>query len=110
MSGMYGFAGWLGQNSKTNKCKRILKELQTHMALHASGDSIEIRLNYLPVLSKMLTKPLMEDGGVDKVIGLMDDYYITRDDWDGILELGFQHLVTAIPSKNKAAFTRAYTK
>lgn len=111
MSGMFAFAGWLGQNSKATKSKRILKEVQTHMALRTSASEDEVRLHYLPLLSKMLTAPLVKDiSGVEEVIRLMDEYYLTRDDWDSIADLGYQSLITDIPSKTKATFTRSYNK
>jgi hypothetical protein len=39
----------------------------------------------------------------------MDDYYVNREDWDNIMELGYQSLVQKIPSKTKSAFTRLYS-
>ena len=111
MSGMYGFAGWLGQNSKQTKAKRLTRELQTHMRLHTCGDKHEIRMQYLPYMAPRLTKPLLGDeSGVDTVIEFMDQYYITREDWDSIMDLGYQDLIQNIPTKTKTLFTRTYNK
>jgi replication factor C subunit 1 len=57
--GGYGFPSWLGQYSKQSKGRRILRELQVHMRLAASADKDQVVLNYLPVLTKLLTDPLV---------------------------------------------------
>lgn len=80
------------------------------MRLKTSGDKNEIRMNYLPILAPLLTKSLLNDSGIATVIDLMDSYYLTRDDWDGIMELGYQNLTLNIPTKVKAGFTRTYNK
>jgi replication factor C subunit 1 len=117
MQGMFVFPNSLGQMSKTNKSWRLLKELQFHMRLHISGDKNAVRSSYLPALIPRLTKPLITAGaaGVDPVIQLMDSYYITREDWDSILELGLgdlsgDKLLKQIPTAAKSAFTRVYNK
>jgi replication factor C subunit 1 len=112
MQGMYNFPGWLGQNSKQSKANRLLREVQQKMKLKASADKSEIRLQYLPTLSKMLTKPMVEKEteGIEEVIERMDNYYLNREDWDNIMELGYQDLIKQIPTKNKSAFTRMYNK
>jgi replication factor C subunit 1 len=108
---MFNFAGWLGQNSKQGKTGRLLREIQNRMRIKTSGDKTEIRLSYLPTLAPLLTKPLVEgDGGIETVIDLMDTYYLSREDWDSVLELGYQSLATDIPSKTRSGFTRTYNK
>jgi len=94
---------------------RFIKEIQGHMRLRASGNWHEIRQQYLPLLWYRLVKELQVEGkeGVDKVIELMDSYYLTKDDWDAILELGvgpmeMEH--TKIDPGTKSAFTREYNK
>jgi hypothetical protein len=110
MQGMYNFPGWLGQNSKQNKSNRLLREIQQKMKLRAHADKSEIRLQYLPTLSKLLTKPLVdrEAEGIEEVIQRMDHYYLNREDWDSIMDLGYQDFVKPIAPKNKTAFTRMY--
>ena len=62
------------------------------MRLRASGDRHEIRQQYLPLLWMKLVKALelygSESECIEDVISLMDSYFITREDWDSILELG----------------------
>lgn len=109
------FAGWLGQNSKQLKYQRILQELQYHTRLKTSTDKKELRLEYIPTLLKRLTNPILTDGdlGLSPVIDLMDEYYLTKEDWDNILDFGVgdskgENVVKKIPTKVKAAFTRKY--
>lgn len=59
--GGYSFPSWLGQNSKQGKGKRIIRELQTHMRLRTSADKDQVLLNYLPLLAKMITQPLLRE-------------------------------------------------
>lgn len=105
MQGMYQFPGWLGQNSKVNKSNRLLREIEQHMRIKVSGDKSEIRMTYLPLLAKLLTQPL-ENEDIEGVISRMDEYYLDREDWDSIMELGYQGLTSKIPTKTKSAFTR----
>jgi len=39
----------------------------------------------------------------------MDDYFLVKEDWDSIVELGLntENLIKDIPSNVKSAFTRA---
>lgn len=105
------FTKWLGNNSKTGKLSRFIKEIQSHMRLRTSGDRHEIRQQYLPVLWTRLVRRLQVEGksSVDEVIDLMDSYFLTRDDFDSIMELGVgeqdQERV-AIETQTKATFTR----
>ncbi|KAI8849282.1 replication factor RFC1 C terminal domain-containing protein [Chytridium lagenaria] len=88
--GGYSFSGWLGKNSTSTKSWRQLKEIQMHMRLRVSADKNELRHTYLPLLARKLTVPLVESeqDGIPEVIDLMDSYYLTREDWDSVLELG----------------------
>jgi len=50
-------------------------------------------------------------GGVDRVIEQMDEYYISRDDWDTIVELGVDGhredvVLKKIATATKTALTR----
>ncbi|CAH6720583.1 replication factor C subunit 1 [[Candida] jaroonii] len=109
------FAGWLGQNSKQLKYQRILQELQYHTRLKTSTDKKELRLEYIPTLSKRLSQPFLanDDLGIAPVIDIMDEYYLTKEDWDNILDFGVgdskgENIVKKIPTKVKSAFTRKY--
>ncbi|KAI6104438.1 hypothetical protein EDD16DRAFT_1638099 [Pisolithus croceorrhizus] len=56
---------WLGQNSKGHQ----LSDIQARMRLKVSGDEVEIRQSYVPVLFLHLVKPLVADGSVSPVLG-----------------------------------------
>jgi len=109
------FPQWLGQNSKQNKLSRALGDVQIRMRLKVSGDKSEIRLSYLPSMFPLVVKPLMEQGSsaVDDVIASMDDYYISREDWDTIVELGLGDqkddvVLKKIATATKTALTKKY--
>lgn len=94
---------------------RFIKEIQGHMRLHSSGDRHEIRQQYLPLLWYRLVKELQIQGkeALGNIIDLMDSYYLTKEDWDAILELGVGSMDMAdlkIDSQTKSAFTRVYNQ
>jgi len=105
------FTSWLGNYSKSGKLGRYVREIHSHMRLKSSGDHNEIRQQYLPVLWHQTVKRLEVEGrdSVEDVINLMDSYYLTRDDFDYIKELGVgpqSEDRINIESQTKAAFTR----
>lgn len=109
------FSAWLGQNSKTMKFERLLQELQYHTRLRTFTDKTELRLDYMPLLIKTLTDPIVKEQelGIDKVIDIMDHYYLTKEDWDAICEFGIgpsksDTYMKKITTKTKTAFTRKY--
>ncbi|MCJ1381774.1 hypothetical protein MMC17_004885 [Xylographa soralifera] len=111
------FTSWLGNNSKLGKYSRLVKDIQGHMRLRASGDRHEIRQQYLPVLWARLVKALEHSGsdisGIEEIIALMDSYFLTKDDWDSIYELGVgpQRMEKVeLSTAAKTAFTRIYNK
>lgn len=94
---------------------RFIKEIQGHMRLRASGDRHEIRQQYLPLLWYRLVKELQLHGkdGVADIIELMDSYFLTKDDWDAILELGVGPMemeLMKVDTQAKSAFTRTYNQ
>ena len=106
-----GFTSWLGNHSKTGKLNRLTREVHSHMRLRSSGDHNEIRQEYMPVLWNQLVNRMQQEGteAVGEVIDLMDSYFLTRDDFDAIQELGVGYMdmeKVKIDSKAKAAFTR----
>ncbi|KAG9787211.1 Replication factor C subunit 1 [Exophiala dermatitidis] len=108
-----GFAGWLGQNSKQGKLSRFLKEIQGHMRLRANADRHEVRQQYLPALWDKTIGTLQGEGkeAVQDVIDFMDSYYLTKDDFDAMLELGVgpkDMEKVKIDATTKSAFTRTY--
>ncbi|KAI8719165.1 Replication factor C subunit 1 [Fusarium sp. LHS14.1] len=107
------FTSWLGNNSKSGKLGRYIREIHSHMRLRSSGDHHEVRQQYLPVLWDQLVNRLQHEGNdaVGEVIDLMDSYFLTREDFDAIQELGVGPMDeerVKIESKTKAAFTRTY--
>lgn len=105
------FTSWLGNNAKSGKLGRYIREIHSHMRLKSSGDHNEIRQQYLPVLWYQLIQRLSVEGkeALDEIIELMDSYYLTRDDFDFIKELGVgpqAETVANFETQTKAAFTR----
>ncbi|KAL7416751.1 replication factor RFC1 C terminal domain-containing protein [Mrakia frigida] len=119
--GQFGmaFPQWLGQNSKQTKMSKLLNEIQIHMRLKVSANTTQIRQHYLPTLFPKLVEPLMaKDSGSEEiasVIETMDEYYLDKEDWDALVELGVgdrkdDGVLKKIPSTVKAGFTRTYNK
>ncbi|KAF8122796.1 replication factor RFC1 C terminal domain-containing protein [Boletus edulis] len=109
------FPQWLGQNSKQGKLGRQLGEVQIHMRLKVSADKTEMRQSYLPALFPHIVKPLVENGSsaVHEVIERMDEYYLSREDWDTIVELGVDQnkdelVLKKISAATKTSFTKKY--
>lgn len=81
------------------------------MRLRTSADRHEIRQQYLPTLWSQLVRKMEVEGkdAVEDVIELMDSYFLTREDFDAILELGVgpqrQELVS-LDTQTKSTFTR----
>ena len=105
------FTSWLGANSKSQKLGRLNREIHSHMRLRASGDHTEIRQQYLPVLWTETIQRLATEGkdAVEGVIQLMDSYYLTRDDFDAMMELGVgpqRERDGMIATQTKTHFTR----
>lgn len=94
---------------------RLIKEIQGHMRLRASGDRFQIRQEYLPLLWQKLVNHLNIKGkdGVSDIIPLMDNYFLTKDDWDAIVELGVGPMNennVRLDTQTKATFTRVYNQ
>ena len=107
------FTAWLGKNSSQGKLMRIIKEIQGHMRLRVSANRHEIRQTYQPMLFNRLVRRLQTEGkgAVPGIIELMDGYYLTREDWDGIMEMGVgddDMEEIKIETQAKATFTRLY--
>ncbi|GAA5969486.1 hypothetical protein JCM11641_008131 [Rhodosporidiobolus odoratus] len=114
--GYPSFPAWLGKNSTQGKLQRQLTEIQIRMRLRVSGDKREIRQSYIPALYPRLVNPLQEEGAdaIAAVIELMDDYYLSKEEWEAVVELGvgeeyeMEKALKKIDSKVKSAFTRKY--
>ncbi|KAK5557061.1 DNA replication factor C complex subunit Rfc1 [Exophiala xenobiotica] len=110
-----GFAGWLGQNSKQGKLSRFVKEIQGHMRLRSSADRHEVRQQYLPALWNKTVGTLQEGGkeAVQDVIDFMDSYYLTKEDFEAVMELGVGPMDmegVKLETQTKATFTRLYNQ
>jgi replication factor C subunit 1 len=105
------FTSWLGKNSSQGKLTRLVKEIQAHMRLRSSGDRHEVRQQYIPVLWTEMVQKLQKEGkeAVPEIIELMDSYFLTKDDFDAIMELGIGPMdqeKVKIETQAKATFTR----
>lgn len=85
------------------------------MRLKVSGDKAEIRQSYIPALFPHAVRPLMDVGAsaVPDVIGFMDEYFISREDLDTLIELGVDDwrdevVNKKISSATKTALTKKY--
>ena len=108
------------------------------MRLKVSGDKHEIRQSYIPALFPHLVKPLIDEGAVsplptlytctvivdlhlewlsqkavDDIIDRMDEYYLSREDWDTIVELGVDDrkddlILKKISAATKSALTKKW--
>ena len=96
------------------------------MRLKVSGDKSEIRQSYIPALFPHIVKPLVDEAvvrcffrlcfdmdpdchppqsAVNEVIERMDEYYISKEDWDTILELGVDDKKDQIVAKSISTAT-----
>ena len=85
------------------------------MRLRTSGSRDEIRQQYMPYVWDKSVNRLMTEGkeSVDDVIDFMDSYFLTRDDFDAVMELGLGPMDQSnvkIDSQTKATFTRIYNQ
>ncbi|KAK5941564.1 DNA replication factor C complex subunit Rfc1 [Knufia obscura] len=108
-----GFTSWLGNNSKQGKLSRYVKEIQSHMRLRTTADRHEIRQQYMSALWEKTIGATKTQGkdSVEDVIEFMDSYYLSKDDYDAIMELGLGPMdqeSVKIDTQTKAAFTRLY--
>lgn len=115
IKGMLAFSAWLGQNSKGGKYRRLLAELESHVRLRIWAGARDLRLSYAMDFNELLLKPLKERGadGIAQVMEVMDEYYLTREDFDVFMELGVgphtpEQEYKKIPTAVKTAFTRKY--
>ena len=72
-----------------------------------------MRQQYMPLLWQMTVKKLQDEGKekVPEVIDFMDSYFLTKDDYDAMIELGLGPMSedhVKIDSQAKATFTRMY--
>lgn len=102
-------------NSKQNKVNRLLREIQGHMRLRISGDRNEVRQSYMQTIFDRLVRRFAKEGSdaIEDMIALMDEYYLTREDFDSIIEISMgpnngEALMKEVSPNVKTAFTRKY--
>ncbi|XP_038714261.1 replication factor C subunit 1-like isoform X2 [Tripterygium wilfordii] len=113
------FGGWLGKNSTTGKNLRLLEDFHVHFlsSRESNVERVTLRLEYLTLLLKRMTDPLRalsKDKAVKEVLELMNEYSISQEDFDAIVELskfhGHTNPLDGIPPAVKSALTRAYNE
>ncbi|KAJ7519359.1 hypothetical protein O6H91_20G035600 [Diphasiastrum complanatum] len=111
------FGSWLGKNSSLNKKIRLLEDVHVHMLASRNCEPTReaVRLDYVKVLALQLTVPLRrlnKDEAVLKVVDVMDEYSLTQDDFDTILDItkfqGHANLLDGVQPATKTALTKAY--
>ena len=116
--GRVQFPSWLGRNSTATKRQRQLREATCHMQAAVSGSNTEVRASYIPALRPRLLAPMLRRGGdgCAETIELMDEYNLSKDDFDAIMELellagnGGKPAFAAVPTAAKSALTRQYNQ
>uniref|UniRef100_A0A0N5B587 AAA domain-containing protein n=1 Tax=Strongyloides papillosus TaxID=174720 RepID=A0A0N5B587_STREA len=116
LSDQISFPTHLGKLSTTNKRYRMASQLAFHMSTKLTVDTTTLVTEILPLLRKQLAEPLINKGvdGIQEVIDLYNQYSLTKEDHEFITELtdwsNSEEIEKSIPSKVKAAFTRALNK
>lgn len=116
VTGRINFTSWLGQNSKRMKFDRIVQNLQYHTCTKTHTNSEELRQVYIPYLRDMFLGELTKNGveGIDFVLKALDSYYLTKDDFDSMIELAVSgsrkgdDRFKGLPTSVKSALTRKY--
>ena len=116
ITGRINFTSWLGQNSKKMKFDRMVQNLQYHTCTRTRTNNVDLRLHYVPFLRDRLLAPLAKHGadGVSDVLETMDEYYLTKENFDNVLELAvhgsmkFDDVYKKLPTAVKSGFTRKY--
>lgn len=93
----------------------MVKEIQGHMRLRTSADRHEVRQQYLPAIWNKTVNLLNEEGkdSAQDVIDFMDSYYLTKEDYDAVLELGvgpMDQTRVKLDTATKSTFTRLYNQ
>ncbi|XP_045429343.1 replication factor C subunit 1 isoform X5 [Pipistrellus kuhlii] len=110
------FPSWLGKHSSTGRHDRLVQDLALHMSLRTYSSKRTVNMDYLSHIRDALVQPLASQGveGVQEVVALMDAYYLTKEDFENIMEMsswgGKSSPFSKLDPKVKAAFTRAYNK
>lgn len=111
IGGRIDFPTWLGQNSKSLKCKRLIQRITCHSHLQTSTTTHVMRTEILSFIAQKVISDL-NDGRPQAAIDLLDGYSLTKDDFDDFFELlvGGPEMLKSIPTAVKTSFTRLYNK
>ncbi|KAL3690417.1 hypothetical protein R1sor_016726 [Riccia sorocarpa] len=111
------FPAWLGKQSNYKKKVRLLEDVHIHLLASRICEPTResIRLNYVPVLLLHIThslRHLPKDEAVDHVVNLMNEYSLTQEDYETLLEVsefkGHPDPLEGIQAAVKSALTRTY--
>ncbi|KAL2610583.1 hypothetical protein R1flu_029156 [Riccia fluitans] len=111
------FPAWLGKQSNYKKKVRLLEDVHIHLLASRICEPTResIRLNYVPVILLHIThslRHLPKDEAVDHVVSLMNEYSLTQEDYETLLEVsefkGHPDPLEGIQAAVKAALTRTY--
>ena len=113
LTGRIEFPKWFGNNSKSNKYKRIVGELCTHTRLHTSGSTDDINMDYIPSWYQKVTRAISSDK-ISEAASFLCEYELLKEDWDSIAELGlytgYRDVMSQIAPTVKAQLTRITNK
>jgi replication factor C subunit 1 len=107
------FPSILGKMSSQKKARRMDAEICASAEMRRNHHLSAIPM--LPLLREYLVRPLLRSGadGIDEVMSLMDEYGLTREDYDSAFELAMfskDDPRKGIETKVKSAFTRKYNQ
>ncbi|KAJ3349554.1 hypothetical protein GGF32_005376 [Allomyces javanicus] len=117
--GMIMFSSVLGQGSKVGKGQRQLDGLHLRMSRgalgHGGGGRSALRLDTIPALVTITPAMFADPERHLLLMDMLDAYYLGRDDFDTIFELGVgkagaEAALKPIPAAVKSKFTREYNK
>lgn len=93
---------------------RLLNDLQCHAAGEGAtvANATSVRLHYLPVLRELVLGSVKREGkeGIATAMAHLDDYNMTKEDFDAMLEVtkysGEPDPLSKIPANTKSALTK----
>eukprot|EP00252_Welwitschia_mirabilis_P003820 TRINITY_DN1388_c0_g1_i1.p1 TRINITY_DN1388_c0_g1~~TRINITY_DN1388_c0_g1_i1.p1 ORF type:complete len:950 (-),score=248.13 TRINITY_DN1388_c0_g1_i1:318-3167(-) len=110
------FGAWLGKNSSLGKNTRLLADVHVHVLASRACELTReaLRLDYLSLLLLKLISPLQrlpKEEAVQSVVHFMDEYSLSQEDLDTMVELskfqGHPDPYAAVPAAVKSALTKA---
>ncbi|KAG6545470.1 hypothetical protein Mapa_013072 [Marchantia paleacea] len=111
------FPAWLGKQSNFKKKVRLLEDVHIHLLASRICEPTResIRLSYVPLLLLQIAHPLRhlpKDEAAEQVVDLMNEYSLTQEDYETILEVsefkGHPDPLEGVQTAVKTAFTKCY--